>query len=205
MLLIDIKSYLTRRISENHTTNPGRRLFIGSAAGAIAAFSLPRLVKDYDTNVIRPPAALEGIKLYSICTRCGSCIKACPTRILTEDIRITPAFLTPKVIFADGYCLETCNSCGVVCPSGAITSFRVEAKSQIRMGIAEIITKNCLLTSLKECDRCKAVCPYDAVEILPSADNLAAVSVISGDNCVGCGACKIVCPVACISVKYVSH
>jgi ferredoxin len=120
---------------------------------------------------------------------------------LTEDIRITPGFLTPKVIFADGYCLETCNLCGVVCPSGAITSFRFEAKSQIHMGLAEINTKECLLTLLKECDRCKAVCPYNAVEILPSADNSTAVSVISGEKCVGCGACKIVCPVSCISVN----
>lgn len=201
MLVTDLKSFISRRNSVKHATNPGRRLFIGSAAGAVAAFALPRLVKDYDTDVIRPPAALEPLNLYSVCTRCGSCIKACPTGILTEDIRITPGFLTPKVIFADGYCLETCNSCGVVCPSGAITSFRVEAKSQIHMGLAEIKTKECLLTLLKECDRCKAVCPYDAVEILPSADNSTAVSVISGEKCVGCGACKIVCPASCISVN----
>jgi len=200
MLITDMKSAMGRRISVRHTTSPGRRLFIGSAAGAVTAFALPRIVKGDDTGLIRPPAALDVIKLYSVCTRCGSCIKACPTRILTEDIRISPGFLTPKVIFTDGYCLESCNSCSIVCPSGAITSFRVEAKSQIHMGLAEIKTKDCLLTSLKERDRCKAVCPYDAVEILTSADNSTAVSVISGEKCVGCGACKIVCPVSCISV-----
>lgn len=200
MLVTDLKFYLNRRTSVKHTTNQGRRLFIGSAAGAVAAYSLPRIVKGDDTGLLRPPAALEPVKLYSVCTRCGSCIKACPTRILTEDVRITPGFLTPRVVFEDGYCLETCNSCGVVCPSGAITSFIVEAKSQIHMGLAEIKTKDCLLTSLKECDRCKAVCPYNAVEILQSADNSTAVSVISGEKCVGCGACKVVCPVSCISV-----
>jgi len=200
MLVTDIKSFFYRHFSRKQSTDLGRRLFIGSAAGAVAAIALPRVVKYHETNVIRPPAALESVKLYSVCTRCGSCIKACPTRILTEDIRITPGFLTPKVIFADGYCLETCNRCSVVCPSGAITLFRVEAKSQIHMGLAEINTKDCLLVSQKECDRCKAVCPYDAVEIVVSAVNSSVLPEISGEKCVGCGACMIVCPVSCISI-----
>ena len=200
MLVTDIKSFFFRHLSREQSTDYGRRLFIGSAAGAVAAFALPRVVKNHETNVIRPPAALESVKLYAVCTRCGSCIKACPTRILTEDVRITPGFLTPRVTFLDGYCLETCNSCSVVCPSGAITLFRVEAKSQIRMALAVIKSKDCLLASLKECDRCKAVCPFDAVEIVSTAGNSLALPVINDEKCVGCGACKIVCPVSCISV-----
>jgi ferredoxin len=201
ILVTDIKSFLFRHFSREHSTDVGRRLFIGSAAGAVAAFALPRVVKeDYETNLIRPPAALESLKLYSVCTRCGSCIKACPTRILKEDVRLTPGFLTPRVTFLDGYCLETCNSCSVVCPSGAITLFKVEAKSQIRMGLAEIKTQNCLLSSVKECDRCKAGCPYGAVEIRSAENSILMLPFISYEKCTGCGACMVICPTACISI-----
>ena len=200
MLVTDIKSFLYRHLSRKHSINLGRRLFIGSATGAVAAFALPGVVKDHETNVLRPPAALESVKLYAVCTRCGSCIKACPTRILSEDVRFTPGFLTPKVIFADGYCLETCNRCSVVCPSGAITLFRVEAKSQILMGLAEIKTNDCLLASLKECDRCRSVCPYNAVEMGSTDNSNLILPFISNEKCTGCGACMVICPTACISI-----
>jgi len=200
MLVTDIKSFFYRHLSRKQSADLGRRLFIGSTAGAVAAFALPGVVKDHEINIIRPPAALESIKLYSVCTRCGSCIKACPTRILTEDVRFTPGFLTPRVTFLNGYCLETCNRCSVVCPSGAITLFRVEAKSQIRMGLAEIKTKDCLLASLKECDRCKAVCPYNAVEIGSVDNSNLMIPFISNEKCTGCGACMVICPTACISI-----
>lgn len=200
MLVTEIKSFFYRHLSGKQSTNLGRRLFIGSAAGAVAGFAMPGVVKEHGTNIIRPPAALEPAKLYSVCTRCGSCIKACPTRILTEDVRITPGFLTPRVAFLSGYCLETCNNCSVVCPSGAITLFRVEAKSQIFMGLAEIKTKDCLLTSLKECDRCKAACPYNAVEIGSVENSILMIPFISDEKCTGCGACMVICPTACISI-----
>jgi len=200
ILVTDIKSFFYRHLSGKQSTNLGRRLFIGSTAGAITAFAFPVIVRDSEADLIRPPAALEPVKLYSVCTRCGSCIKACPTRILTEDVRINAGFLIPKVIFSDGYCLETCNICSIVCPSGAITLFRVEAKSQIRMGMARINTKDCLLTSLKECDRCKAVCPYDAIEIKYEHNSGLMIPFISDQKCTGCGACKVICPTTCIEI-----
>ena len=200
MLVTDLRSFLSRNLSKKQSTTLGRRLFISSAVGAVAGLALPVAVKDHETNVIRPPAALDPVKLYSVCTRCGSCIKACPTRILTEDVRLIAGFLTPKVLFEEGYCLETCNSCSVVCPSGAITLFRVEAKSQIRMGMAGINTKDCLLTRLKECDRCKAVCPYDAIEIKYEKNSSLMIPLISDQKCTGCGACKVICPTVCIEI-----
>lgn len=200
VLLTEIRLLISGKLRKNQKTDLSRRLLIGTAAGALISLTIPRILKDSRKSVIRPPAALKSDNFWSICTRCGSCIKACPTDILVQDISPDPEFLSPRAEFIKGYCLETCNNCSKVCPSGAITSFEVAAKSQIIMGLAVVKINDCLLTLLKECDRCKAVCPYDAVEIIDKNNNAIVIPEIISSKCVGCGACKVVCPAACIEI-----
>ncbi|HOO98266.1 MAG TPA: 4Fe-4S binding protein [Bacteroidales bacterium] len=199
MLVTDIRLFAARKLRRKQKTDLGRRLFIGSVAGAIIARVIPSALAGKE-NIIHPPASLEQGKMAMVCTRCGNCLKSCPTRILKEDIRFTAGFLTPVVIFEDGYCLETCNKCGIVCPSGAITPFDPGAKKGIRMGLAVVRSDDCLLSTLKECDRCRAACPYNAVEIAMNQTSGLMLPAISERLCVGCGACKVICPVSCIDV-----
>ena len=179
----------------------GRRFFIGSAVGTVAVVAFPVIARSDDEVVIRPPASLDSEELYALCTRCGSCLKACPTKILKQDIRFGLGFLTPVASFESGYCLETCNACSVVCPSGAITLFSVEAKPQIIMGKAIISLTDCLLSYQTECDRCKVVCAYKAILIKGKEGETLMLPEVVDASCVGCGACKIVCPKNCIKIS----
>ncbi|NLN31388.1 MAG: 4Fe-4S binding protein [Bacteroidales bacterium] len=71
-----------------------------------------------------------SLSFNTLCSRCGNCIRACPARIIHPltlyDLPL--AWMTPVIRFEDGYCLETCNVCSRVCPTGAIELFPPEAK-----------------------------------------------------------------------------
>jgi len=120
---------------------------------------------------------------------------------LKQDTSLGFGFLTPVVNFENGYCLETCNVCSVVCPSGAITLFDVDAKPQLIMGKAAVNTTDCLLAHQTECDQCKVVCVYKAILIKEKENELLMLPEVDSVKCVGCGACKIVCPKNCISIR----
>lgn len=184
-------------------TNTGRRYFLMSGIGLLAGFSIPRFLKTSGNTIIRPPASLEPLLFYSLCCRCGNCIKACPTDIIIPDTDFENilSWMTPRITFDTGYCLETCNLCSQVCPTGAITLFSTEAKTQLIMGIAEIHLSNCLLIKNTECVKCKQSCKYDAINFIYQESELKSVPVIDLKKCVGCGACRIICPTACIEIK----
>jgi Fe-S-cluster-containing hydrogenase component 2 len=109
-------------------------------------------------------------------------------------------WMVPEIDFNNGYCLEGCNLCSQVCPSGAITLFGKDAKAQLKIGLAEVLPENCLLTEHKECDRCKSACSYEAITIEAVRD-FTALPVINTDRCVGCGACFVICPPVTIKMK----
>ena len=201
LLVSDLKGLVNGTKPAIVKRDTGRRIFIGSAVGTAAALAFPFIVKGDEDNIIRPPASVIPEDFYALCTRCGSCLKACPTKILNQDTRFGFGFLTPVVKFESGYCLETCNACSVVCPSGAITLFEVGAKPQLTMGIAAINTSDCLLSHQTECDRCKVVCAYRAILINRKGNEMLMLPDVDQEKCVGCGACKVVCPKNCISVN----
>jgi ferredoxin-type protein NapF len=108
--------------------------------------------------------------------------------------------MTPEIHFGNGYCLETCNLCSVVCPTGSITLFSPEAKKRIFMGSAMVNYEECLLSRNRECDRCLAACKYDAVKIVPSSRPLLMTPMIDLKKCTGCGGCAVICPTSAINV-----
>ena len=204
--LWDIRIFLSRLFTRGKSVYvpelPGRRYFIMSAAGLLAGLTLPRLMKPSVGTSIRPPGAVDPVLYNLLCSRCGNCIKACPTNIIIPypDFNDPLSWMTPAISFKTGYCLETCNICGKVCPTGAITLFSVAAKPDLFMGIAEINTENCYLTNNRECIKCREACKYNAVEFLQGSNVLIMRPVIDKLTCVGCGACEVVCPASCISV-----
>lgn len=175
----------------------GRRLFLASGAGFFAGLLLPSVLKPARRSYLKPPGSLPADSFNTLCLRCGNCIKSCPTGILRHhmDPGEVLSWMVPEINFVDAYCLENCNTCGQVCPSGAISLFDKEAKNQLFIGFAEIATENCLLSQNKECDRCKAACSYDAIT-MEAGDGGAfqMLPMVSRDLCVGCGACKVICP-----------
>lgn len=183
-------------------TTSGRRLFLVSGAGLAAGLMLPSFIKPGKKKYLQPPGSLPEHRFNTLCLRCGNCIKSCPTGILKHhlDPSYALSWMVPEVSFTEGYCLEDCNTCSQVCPSGAITLFDQDAKKQLFIGFAEIELENCLLSENKECDRCKAACSYDAIQIEQAQGAFQMQPVVKRDTCVGCGACAVICPPRVITV-----
>jgi Fe-S-cluster-containing hydrogenase component 2 len=111
------------------------------------------------------------------------------------------SWMVPEIRYLDSYCLEECNTCSLVCPSGAISLFDKAAKDRLFIGFAEIDVVDCLLFKNKECDRCKAACSYDAISIEPAEGGAFQVRpVVKRETCVGCGACMVICPPRVITI-----
>jgi len=177
--------------------NFGRRMFLAAGSGIVAGLIIPRFLYAKPAPFFRPPASLNEKLFNTLCVRCGNCIKACPGNILTQHQQAhNPiAWMTPELTFQNkGYCLEDCTLCGEVCPTGSISPFTLEAKKQLYIGSIKIGLEKCLLTELKECDRCKTVCAYQAIKIVPTDAPFLSKPVVDLQKCVGCGACAAVCP-----------
>ena len=191
-----LSAFIIKKQRAENQYSPARRYFLTTGIGLIGGLALTKLVKPSGSGYFRPPASISPEIFNTLCIRCGNCIKACPSKIITHhsDPFDLLSWMTPEVNFNSGYCLEMCNLCSRVCPSGSITLFSPEAKKQIFMGSAEIIYSDCLLAKNSECDRCKAACRYDSITIEPSGELIQMKPVIKSEKCVGCGACAVICP-----------
>ena len=204
-LLFRIRTLLIKSNSNSDISSvpsTGRRMFVAATTGLAAGFLLNRIVKPARRDFIRPPASVQSPRFELLCVRCGSCIKVCPTHLLTHQATLSGTFdwMVPEARFEKGYCLEKCNLCGTVCPSGAISPFSVGAKGAIRMGSAKVHLSHCLLTRNRECDRCKKACSYHALTIIPLSGSLLMEPVVDCKSCVGCGACAVICPTGAIEM-----
>jgi MauM/NapG family ferredoxin protein len=184
----------------------GRRQTLGAlAAGAAAVLTVrtnPRAAAD-SFRAIRPPGALPEKQFLEACTRCGMCMKVCPTNGLQ------PAFLeagleglwTPVLVSKIGPCAEFCTSCGEVCPTGAIRPFnnREHKHQDIHLGLAQVNPTLCIaINGGRNCIVCAEVCSYKAVvfkdELDPKLGRVKRVPTVDEQKCVGCGICENKCP-----------
>jgi ferredoxin len=178
-----------------------RRLLLVAGAGAGLGLLGGRAAAARPSAALRPPGALAPGRFETTCCRCGNCARVCPTRIIrsSTDLREPVGLLAPRLDFTRAYCLPSCDACGSACPTGALVTFRVDEKSRIFIGTAEIRLDECLLTRGRECDRCVASCDYDAVVI--GGGTFEPEPVVDAARCVGCGACVAVCPASVITVR----
>ncbi len=186
-----------RKQGTGYSATTSRRLFIVGGTGIIAGLLIPKFLQSKKEVKFRPPASLSDPMFSTLCIRCGSCIKVCPTGIIqhyssSENVL---AWMTPEITFdKGGYCKEDCNLCGTVCPTGSISPFSIPAKKKLFIASIKIDLDKCLLSRQTECDRCRAVCSYNAIDIVPTQKSLIMKPEVNPEACVGCGACVLICP-----------
>lgn len=207
MLTSDLKHRVRQKNSagqKNDTSSDkSRRLFISGLAGiSLGVLTIPLKKATGTRSQIKPPSALHDEDYYLSCIRCGSCISACPTHVLYQQRNADLlTFLAPAVDFSESYCLPECTNCGDVCPSGALKKFTPQDKYNLTMATASVEHEKCLLFKQKECNQCELHCAYDAISFQKPAGLMTPVPVFDPEKCVGCAACKIVCPENAIQIN----
>ena len=142
----------------------GRRRFlaasVGLVAGATGGAGLAagaRLFADKrDTSpsrpIVRPPGSVPEREFLRLCVRCGECFQACPNSVLQAqgfDLGIEGLW-APRVVADWSGCEPSCNNCGQVCPTGAI--------SKRADGIVVLYQDICM-----GCRYCALACPYGSL------------------------------------------
>ncbi|UCE07239.1 MAG: 4Fe-4S binding protein [bacterium] len=189
-----------------------RRRFVYSTTGSILTLGLIKTGfhnKIKAGQVVRPPGALPESEFLDRCVRCQECVKICSS----TGACLQPAMLesgwegiwSPIVNARHGYCEYNCNLCGQVCPTDAIHSLDLEAKKQIRMGIAYFDKSRCIPWYRGEdCLVCEEHCPlpekaikFDTREARRPDGSMRVVKFPYVDEslCIGCGICVTKCPV----------
>ena len=196
LLMFELKNKIGKPVIGKKPKANERRLITAGISGIVLGFVLSRIPYISNIKNYRPPGVLSEPDLNLVCIRCGNCSSVCPTNIIrqSEDTRKIISLLTPVVDFSESYCLPGCILCGNVCPSGAISKFTREEKKRLFMAKVRLDVDHCWLQQQKDCDLCRFHCFYNAIEIRKTERNSIALPVLDEDKCVGCAACKIVCP-----------
>ncbi len=153
-------------------------------------------------SVFLPPSALKKGMFSLKCSRCGNCIRKCPTGILhfpdlaPQDSSLPLIPQTPIIDFTKGkgYCASDCVQCGQVCPTGAIRKIGEDEKSNYPIAKLQIDIQHCMLYYDQECSICRRECPYEAIDIIWFDEEYLSLPVVDSVKCVGCGRCVLSCP-----------
>ena len=183
-----------------------RRSFLGFFSSLFrfgSAFAyLKKLPKHIFPPTFLPPGSLKK-ELFSLkCSRCGNCVRKCPTEILLFpdiDTKSSSLSLVPQTPIVDftkgkGYCASECVQCGQVCPTGAIRKINAHEKFKYPIARLQIDIQHCMLYYDQECSICRRECPYDAIDIVWSEEEYLSLPVVDSVRCVGCGRCVLSCP-----------
>ena len=136
----------------------------------------------------RPPWALPEAHFTAVCTRCGDCARACPTRIIRQGDGGYPT-----VDFSQREC-TFCGDCAAACRPLALAGDGLPA-----WPYKALINASCLTQRGVECRVCGDFCDVRAILFAPRIGS-APLPSIDTDACTGCGACVAPCPTAAIRI-----
>lgn len=170
-----------------------KAVFAKSAKAVISILS-EEVNKKLVRKKIRPPGAqAEEIDFLVQCTRCDSCIEACPEGVIQklDASHQGPLFLTPYMNYENGGC-RWCEDfpCIEACPTPAL---RWNEEKVPPRPVAQLVVRldHCLVTQGQYCDYCKKACPSTiepALTLEPQKPPR-----IDFEKCVGCGECAYLC------------
>ena len=174
-----------------------------------------------NTDILRPPGALNEEEFIKTCIRCGMCVEACPYDVLklskiSDKISLGTPFYTPR----ESAC-RMCEDmpCVTNCPTNGL-DIKILIKDDklsiynAHMGLAIINTKTCLAYLGLQCTMCFQACPLTQEAIYLKKErnertdmNAFLLPVINPNICTGCGMCEHACPTTnpSIFVKPLSH
>ena len=159
----------------------GRAFRATTAARAVAR-------PDPTIPLLRPPGALPEADFLAACTKCGACLPACPHgSIRMAPDRFRRAAGTPILDAAAAPCWMCPDTpCIAACAPGAL---RRTGDAFPRMGVARILTMDCLAHQGSTCTTCFERCPAEGALVIETGRPR-----IVPERCTGCGVCLHVCP-----------
>ncbi len=138
----------------------------------------------------RPPwAVLPDATFTTRCTRCGDCVRVCPTKVLAAG---DGGF--PVIRFDQAGC-SLCGDCAQVCQPKAISP----AEQPVAFAWKVQVSDACLNRHGVECRVCGDACDAKALRFKPALGGISEMH-IDLEACTGCGGCVAVCPVGAIRV-----
>jgi ferredoxin-type protein NapF len=192
------------------TYDPSRRAFlVVTGAALLSSFLLKNsfLKAEEKADLIRPPGARKEENFLSLCSRCGQCMKVCPTNVLQPSLFSggVESLFTPEMNFDHAYCDFSCNECTKVCPTGAIEYLPLSKKRKEVIGRAYIDRNRCIpWADFKNCLVCEELCPVPEKAIVFRVERernpegkLVTLKkpLVVVERCIGCGVCQFNCPV----------
>lgn len=193
-----------------HVHDPSRRALLRTAGASMAVgfFIYTGLARAEARDLlVRPPGSGAEADFLARCTRCGQCMKVCPTNVLqpASPFAGLEGVYTPRMDFDHSFCEWSCNECGKVCPTRSIEPLTLEEKRATVIGRAYIERDRCLpWADNVGCIVCQELCPTPRKAIMLEDSTVTDPvrgrielrrPVVVPELCIGCGICQFHCPV----------
>lgn len=138
-------------------------------------------------NPFRPPWAIAESSFTDRCSRCGDCVRVCPT-----DLLVSGAGSFPEADFTPGRASDGCTFCGEclrACTTGALLAQSAQAPWRLRV----VFGAECLTQQGVVCHTCSDFCDANAIRFQLATGGISRPE-LDEQACTGCALCLADCP-----------